>query len=99
MYADSCFFFYAGSCYFIYAGSCYFIYAGSCYFISMLTANEAGNEVAETLKHREVVYFILFMQRAVLGAEAACVIPGSSKRSQLPLSPVTGFWICLDSLN
>ena len=66
---------------FIYAGSCYFMYAESRYFISMLTADEAGHEAAETLKPREVVYFyVLFMQKAVFGAEAACVIPGSSKR-------------------
>ena len=52
------YFMYADSCYFIYAGSCYFMYAESRYFISMLTADEAGHEVAETLKPREVVYFI-----------------------------------------
>ena len=53
------YFMYADSCYFIYAGSCYFMYAESRYFISMLTADEAGHEVAETLKPREVVYFYL----------------------------------------
>ena len=30
------------------------------------------------------------MQKAVLEAEAACVIPGSSREFQLPLSAVTG---------
>ena len=94
------YFMYADSCYFIYAGSCYFIYAESGYFISMLTANEAGNEVAETLKPREVVYLILFMQRAVPGAEAACVIPGSSKEFICPCLQLQGlgfFWTpCID---
>ena len=81
--------------YFMYADSRYFMYAESCYFTFMLTADEAANEAAETLKPREVVYFmfILFMQKAVLEAEAACVIPGSSREFQLPLSAVTGSWI------
>ena len=38
----------------------YFMYAESRYFISMLTADEAANEAAETLKPREVVYFYVY---------------------------------------
>ena len=77
------------------------MYAGSRYFIFMLTADEAANEAAETLKPREVVYFmfILFMQKAVLEAEAACVIPGSSKR--VSVAPVCSYRVVdfLNSLN
>ena len=95
------YFMYADSCYFMYAGSCYFMYAESRYFISMLTANEAANEAAETLKPREVVYFmfILSMQKAVLEAEAACVIPGSSRR--VSFAPVCSYRVVdvLNSLN
>ena len=71
------------------------MYAESCYLISMLTANEAANEAAETSRNREIVYFILFMQKAVLGAEAACVIPGSSKEFICPCLHLQGlgfFW-------
>ena len=69
---------YADSCYFVYAGSCYFMYAESRYFISMLTADEAAKEAAETLNHEKsfIFLFILFLQKAVRGAEVACVIPG-----------------------
>ena len=60
-----------------------------------------GHEAAETLKPREVVYFVyvLFMQKAVFGAEAACVIPGSSKR--FSFAPVCSYRVVdfLNSLN
>ena len=78
------------------------MYAESRYFIFMLTANEAANEAAETLKPREVVYFLclfIFMQKTVLEAEAACVIPGSSKR--FSVAPVCSYRVVdfLNSLN
>ena len=65
----------------------------------MLTAhcgtNEAANEAAETFRNRDVVYFILLMQNAVLEAEATCVIPGSSKEFICPCLHLQGlgfFW-------
>ena len=65
------------------------MYADSCYFISMLAA-------VILCMLRAV---ILFMQKAVLEAEAACVIPGSSKR--VSVAPVCSYRVVdfLNSLN
>ena len=63
------------------------MYAESCYFIYADSC--PGTEKS----------FILFLQKGGLGAEAACVSPGSSKRIHLPLSAFSGSWTLLDSLN
>ena len=57
------------------------MYVESRYFISMLTAVQE--------QRSRLFYVILFMQKAVLEAEAACVIPGSSKR--VSVAPVCSY--------
>ena len=72
------------------------MYAESRYSIFMLTANEAANEAAETLKPREVVYFLCLFylcRKPYLELKLPVsfqVVPGEF---HLPLSAVTGSWI------